>query len=477
MVKDDRVAAIGHFPNYQARRVFDGMSGAYLAPGFIDINTASDRYFTLFNHPAQESFLSQGVTTIIGGQNGISLAPLIYGSLELKKLWVDIRKININWGSVKEYLSAMSRKKLGVNYGTLAGHTTVREAITGDDFRDLTQKELDVMKLILERTLNEGAFGISADLTFPLTSLTPYKELKMLGEIAAARRGLVSLKIRNYGEDILAGVSEAINLSKETGGKVLINSFSVPNGFEKEYEKTFGLICENESLADVHFSLHPFNISVLPLFSFLPAWAQRGGLGEIRENFKNPATREKIKKDLPRLKAEEVVIFHAPGHQYLNGQTLKNFSHNRGLNLKDGLICLMDILDLRGSVVYRDVSVKKLPQALAHAKSLVSSGSSSFDEERFNFIPEHSRRAFIRYLEIIFSKKKLLPVETAIRKITGEPAAMLGLKNRGLIKESYFADLVMFRGPKIENVFVNGEPAIIDGKFSGALNGRVLKRE
>lgn len=477
LVKNERVAAVGIFPNYQARQTFDGMGGAYLAPGFIDINTASDRYLTLFNNPAQKSFLLQGVTTIIGGQNGISLAPLFEGSLNLKNLWVDTRKTNINWQSFAQYLEEMSKKKLGVNYGSLVGHTTVREAIAGDDFRDLTPKELEVMNLTLTRALREGAFGISADLTFPLTALTPFRELKMIAEAAAAHKTLMALKIRDNRENTADAAAEAVNLAKETGVKIILNNFSVPNGFEKEYARALELITENAASADAYFTLHPFNVSVLPLFSLLPAWARRGGFAEIRENFKNPAARAKIKNDLPRLKPEDVIIFHAPGHQYLNGQTLKSFSQNRGLNLKDGLVALMDLLDLRGSVVYRDVSVKKLAAALAHEKALVSSGSSSFDETRFDFIPEHSQSAFNRYLEIIFSKKKPLALETALRKITAEPARLLGLKDRGLVAENYFADLTTIRNGKIENVFVNGRHAVKDGACADVSAGKVLKKE
>ena len=112
LVKNEKISAIGNFPKYRADEIIDGL-GAYLAPGFIDINTDSDHYLTLFSNPSQKDFVAQGVTTIIGGQCGASLAPLIYGSLESIREWADISKINVNWHTLAEFLKAMERSAFG----------------------------------------------------------------------------------------------------------------------------------------------------------------------------------------------------------------------------------------------------------------------------------------------------------------------------------------------------------------------------
>ena len=148
LVSKNKISAIGEFPNKIAEIVLDGR-GIYLSAGFIDINTDSDHYLTLFSEPNQGDFLKQGVTTILGGLCGASLAPLIYGSLESIQKWVDVSKINTNWHLLAEFLDYIEAQSLGVNFGTLVGHSTIRRSIVGESLRQLTANELDVFNHIL----------------------------------------------------------------------------------------------------------------------------------------------------------------------------------------------------------------------------------------------------------------------------------------------------------------------------------------
>src|SRR5271170_3941874 len=137
-VSDDKISAIGNFPDKKADEVLDGQ-GAYLSPGFIDVNTDSDHYLTLFDHPAQEDFLAQGVTTIFGGMCGSSLAPLLYGTLESVRKWGGSDdQINVDWHTIAEFLATLDRRPLAVNFGTMIGHNTIRRAISGTAVRELT---------------------------------------------------------------------------------------------------------------------------------------------------------------------------------------------------------------------------------------------------------------------------------------------------------------------------------------------------
>src|SRR3989338_1585089 len=150
-IKDDKISAIGNFPNKKADQVINCL-GLYVSPGFIDVNTDSDHYLTLFTHPEQKDFLLQGVTTIIGGNCGSSLAPLLYGSLESIRKWTNINQVNVDWQTVADFLKVFNRIKLGVNFGTLIGHSTIRRALIGEDFRDLTKSELAVFKKIVQQS-------------------------------------------------------------------------------------------------------------------------------------------------------------------------------------------------------------------------------------------------------------------------------------------------------------------------------------
>src|SRR3989344_4019528 len=118
-ISGSKISAIGNFPDKTAEEVIDGQ-GAYLSPGFIDVNTDSDHYLTLFEHPSQEDFLRQGVTTIFGGMCGSSLAPLIYGTLESLRKWGgDEGRVNIDWHTMAEFLTSLDRRPLALNFGTM----------------------------------------------------------------------------------------------------------------------------------------------------------------------------------------------------------------------------------------------------------------------------------------------------------------------------------------------------------------------
>lgn len=483
LVKRDRIAAIGYFPTYKADEVIDGM-GAYLTPGFIDISTNADLYSNLFSNPSQNEYLMQGVTTIIGGQNGISLAPLLYGSLELNKFWADPHKIlNVNWHTFKEFLKNIKKKKFGVNFGTLVGHSTIREALIGDEFRDLTQKELEVFSHIVGRAMSEGAFGISFDLGFPLTSLAPYREIKSLLDVVEKHRGLFSVKPRNvsdssiYLRDVkdkfLASVEEIVNLSKETGVRTQINSFSCLKGFEKDYKKSLEIISDNLAAADVSFDLHPYDISILPIFYFLPLWAKRGSFAEIRKNLDSKDLVEKIKKDLPLLKAEDIKIFQAPQHQYLVGKSLKKFCENRNLSVKEGLLNLMELTKLRAELTYKNISLKPFNEALAHERSIISSSFSGFFKRHPANSMTENHKTFSKILDLAV-KDKVIPIELAIKKITSMPARQLGIKDRGVVKTGNFADLVILRESGIETVIVNGKIVVKNKELKNTLEGKLL---
>lgn len=483
LIKRDRIAAIGYFPTYKADKIIDGM-GAYLTPGFIDINTNADLYLNLFSNPSQKEYLLKGVTTIIGGQNGISLAPLLYGTLVLNKYWANVKKININWHTVSEFIKNIKRKKIGINFGTLIGHSTIREALVGDEVRDLTQKELDVFDHIVERAMREGAFGVSFDLNFPLTSFTSNKEIKSILEIIEKNRGLFSVKLRNASdstvylkdakEKLIGSVEEIINLSKETGVRTQINNFSCLSGFEKDYKKSLELISNSLATADISFNCHPFNISILPIFYFLPVWAQRGNFGEILKNLESKELLVKIKKDLPLLKAEEIKIFHAPEHEYYVGKSLKNFCENRNLSTKDGLLELMRATKLRAELSYKNISLKPLVEILFHDRSIISSSFSGFFMKHPSNEISKYLQSFERLLDMAI-KEKTMPLEAAIEKVTGMPARQLDIKDRGIIKVGNFADLVILRESSgIETVIINGKVAVENGEFKNELSGKIL---
>lgn len=456
LIKKEKIHAIGSFPRYQANEIIDGM-GSYLAPGFIDINNESDHYLTIFSDSSQKDFLLRGFTTIIGGQGGSSLAPLLYGSLESIKDWADIRKINVDWHTVAEFLKVMEQRRLGVNFGTLIGHYTIRQAITGGTPRDLSRNELRVFNHILEKSLKEGAFGFSTGLNYIQSRQTSYSEIKALVETCAKYKSLYATHLRDEKRGVLSSINEIIEIVKETGARVLINNFKPIIGYGKNYEEALELINKNSDKADIHFSVCPTDINAVLVYEFLPEWVKKAGVEIMLKDIQTPGLREKILKELPRVKGGEIIILNAPGNEYLIGKSLKEFAQNRDLTIGEGLLELMKLTNFRATVSYKNISLKKTIQLLADERAIAIS----------NNVGE-----FLKLAE----KTKIAPVEKFIYKMTGLPAEKLGLKNRGLVKEGYFADLVIFRDSEIREVFINGKHAVKDGKFQNVLAGKVLKK-
>lgn len=455
LVKKEKIHAIGNFPRYRADEIIDGM-GAYLSPGFIDIDAESDHDLALFSDSSQKDFLLQGVTTIIGGQRGASLAPLIYGSLKSIEEWADTRKINVNWHTVAEFLKIMKRRRLGVNFGTLVGYRTIRQSLAGDSTKDLSRNELRILNSIMEKSLREGAFGFSASLDYFYNNQVSYNEIKFLAETTAKHKGVCALRLRDKEKGQISSVKEAIETAKETGVKVLINNLKPLIGHKKDYEEVLELISKNTDKADIYFGVCLSEASAVSIRAFLPGWVWEEDYETALKDIQTPGLKEKILKEMPRIKGEEIIL-GAPSNEYLVGKSLKEFAQNRNLTIGESLLELMKITGFRATVSYRNLNFRKTVQSLAHERAIVASKSAG------------------KFLKLV-EKEKIMPIEKAIYKITGLPAAKLGLKNRGTIRNGHLADLVLSRDAEIREVLLNGKRVIKDGRFQGILAGKVLKK-
>lgn len=453
LVKKEKIHAIGNFPRYRANDIIDGM-GAYLSSGFIDIDAEADHNLTIFSDTGRD-FLLQGITTIIGGQNGSSLAPLIYGSLESIKEWADIKKNNVNWHTVAEFFKTMERRQLGVNFGTLVGHHTIRQDLAKDSRRDLSRNESRILNSILKRSLKEGAFGFSSGLDYPHSRQVSYNEIKSLAETTAEHRAVYAARLRDERRGLISSVKEIIEIAKETGVKILINNLKPLIGYGKDYETALELISKNTDKADIYFNVCLSDTNAVLVHAFLPNWAKESDRETILKDIKTPGLKEKILRGLPRIRGEETIL-NAPVNKYLVGKSLKEFAQNRNLTISESLLELMKITDLRTTISYKNVSLKKSVQSLIHERAIVIIKNAG---------------EFLKLVE----KEKIMPIEKAIHKITGLPAAKMGLKNRGLVKENYCADLVLFRDAEIREVLLNGKRVIKNGIFQNILAGKVLK--
>jgi N-acyl-D-aspartate/D-glutamate deacylase len=491
-VNGDKISAIGDFPNKEAEEVIEGQ-GAYLSPGFIDVNTDSDHYLSLFDYPSQDDFLGQGVTTIIGGMCGSSLAPLIYGSLESIQKWADPNRINVNWHTMEDFLNVFKRNPLAVNFATLVGHSTVRRAIVGEALRDLTKNELAVFTETLKRALKEGGFGFSTGLGYVHSHETPYPEIKSLCKTTKDFDGVYATHLRDPVENLDESVKETIKLAREVGVKTLISHFMPFSGTEKIYSAALAQIASLPKTVDLNFDIYPYGASVLPLYTFLPQWAQSGGREVMLANIRDAWLQPKLEKDFRDLNPEDFVVSQAPGNDALVGCSLEELRKMYNLaNYKAALLKLMLTTEFRAVIMYKNIDVKLIKRAIANPRSLIASNSASLSSSEKTKVlkPERATSTFTKFLGLVDSER-IMSLEEAVNKITAAPARKFNLTGRGLVREGNFADLTVFSLPEvapypagqkperlaeIKCVAVNGVVAFKNGVFQRKFAGRALRR-
>lgn len=474
-VTNDRISAIGNFPKKNAATIVDGQ-GAYLSPGFIDVNTDSDHYFTLFDHPSQDDFLKQGVTTIFGGMCGASLAPLLYGSLESIRKWTNNNKINVNWHTMAEFLAAIDKRPFGVNFGTMAGHSTIRRAILGDAVRNLTKNELGVFSGVLQKAMKEGAFGLSSGLGSVHARTTPYAELRSLAAVVKDHHGVYATQLRDS-VPLTEAVAETIRLAKETGVPTMINDFMPRVRDAQEYAAALALIEDLPDTVDLHFDVSPFPETLAPFYTFLPLWAQTGGWETMLRNVQDEWLFPRMIKDMLPIDEDHFMIAQAPSNNFLVGRTLRDIREMYEVkDAREALLHLMAAMDIRGTALYKNIDEPLLMKAIASKRSLIASSAPSFDGtgKAVQLKSEKTTGTFPKFLSLA-EHDGIMPLDEAIRKITQGAARKFGYTGRGEIKEGAFADFVCFKDGVMKWTVVNGKVAVMNGEFQDVFAGKALR--
>ena len=455
-VNHERINRLGNFPHQSAEKVIDAR-GMMVTPGFIDINSDADHYLTLFSDPIQSDSLKQGITTIIGGNSGSSLAPLVDGSLRSIRKWAGSSPINVNWRSISEFLKILGQQKLGVNFGTLIGHSTIRRAIIGEDLRDLTEKEFKIFNYILEEGLKEGALGFSSGLNYAHSHNVSHWEIESLAKINSKFKGVYAIQLRNYSEWLMVAVKETLDIAKNTGVSVEINQFQPLKNFEKEYLEVVSLIEKEKMWSNVHFDVCPTETSLVEIYMLMPEWARNGSLEVMSRNIEASNTRERILDFLEKFKLEDLTIAKVPPVlKFLAGKSLKQFGESHNLAPAETILKLMELTRLKAELLYKNIDFQVLRKILVSENAIIAS------------------RGAVKFLNLV-QENNLMPLEKAIVKVTALPARKFNIKERGLITEGYFADIAVLRNGQPSEILINGSVVLENGETKGILAGKILK--
>lgn len=477
-------------------------NGKYVAPGFIDLTNHSDTHWRLFQDPGQESMLYQGVTTILGGNCGSSLAPLVSGTeIEGIQKWTDISKINVNWQTMEEFFEEFARHPVGVNFATLVGHGTLRRGVLRDGARIASEEELGQMKFLLNQSLKAGAMGLSMNLGSAHGKSASEHELQELAGIVAAHNGLLKLHLRDEGAKILSSVSEIISIARESGAHTAISHFKSLGRRSSEHAlEALAMVSKaREEGLVIHYDVFPYTSTGSNLFMLLPPWAIAGDKNSILANLRDPKHRIAIIAALKEatLHYDRIIVSSAIHDSFSIGKSLAEIAENAGKDPEEAMLDILLINDLGVSIFNEVINEKNLEYFIARDYAAISSDGEGYGERSKlseNNLPHpRSFGSYPRLLHKFVKEESLLSWEEAIYKMTGLPAKILNLGNRGTIENEMAADVVVFDPEKIadlatysnphqfsvgmEWVFIGGVAAIENGKATGALHGKILKKK
>jgi len=472
--------------------------GKFVVPGFVDITSHADQNWSLFLNPSQDYLLAQGVTSILVGNCGTSLAPLISEeSIASLKKWDQTGGSNINWVSTKEFLDELGRHPLGVNVGTLVGHGTIRRGVTHGATRPLTKEETAETTGVLARSLADGAFGLSTGLSFGHEGAASTDELVAIARVVAERGGIYKTHLRDEGADLIPAVNEAIHISREARTPVVISHAKAVG--RKAWPSFGNALAMVERAAEaghaIRFDISPYERTGSFLYVVLPAWAREGGFDAMIQRIKDPLTKPKIISELKNMTIwpERYIVSGAAMLQ--GGHTLAEIARNTGLTTEEAILELLVLNHGKVFVFGKVISSKNVADGIRHPQSIIASNGSGVSQElerSGRIVHPRSTGTFPHFLHRFVRDEKILSWEAAIAKMTSAPADAVGFAGRGYLAPRHRADVAVFDPETIrdrstyqtpflhaagmDTVIVNGVVALRDGRATGAVGGQVLRK-
>ena len=475
-IKNGRIAKIGVINESDAKEMIDAKN-QIVAPGFIDVHTHVE---DIFDKPDAENFIRMGVTTLVTGNCGTSVT------------------------DVASFLKRYDKTPLSINLATLIAHGSVRAKVLGLENREPTPEELKKMENLVEQAMKDGAVGLSTGLIYVPGTYAKTDEVVALARVAQKYHGVYASHIRDEGEKVFEAIAEAINIGEQTGIPVEISHFKISS--KKNWGKTnetLGLVrAAREKGLPVTVDEYAYTASSTSLDTILPGWALAGGRDEGKKRLADEPTRKKIideiKHTLKDSKFKDYsyayVASYAANKEF-DGKNIKEIA--KIVRGKDNLNAQIDqILEMYqaggAGMVYHKMDEPDVQNIMREPFTMIASDSGV---RTFGEGSPHPRGYGnnVRVLGKYVRELKLITLEDAIRKMTSFPAQTFNLRDRGLIKVGFAADLVIFDEKKIadtatfENphqfpigityVLVNGKTAVTDGKSTKAFSGMALVRD
>jgi N-acyl-D-aspartate/D-glutamate deacylase len=506
-VRGDRIVLMGEAPRDVSAEEIDA-SELIVAPGFIDIHSHSD--YLLLEDGAAQSKIRQGVTTEILGE-GPSAGPFVERLPAKESL---VRGENRSWRTLGEYFEIVEQAKTSVNVASYVGLDNVWQSVMGQSFDRPSEQQITAMQALIATAMDDGALGLSTMLAMPPGSLATTDDLVALASAAAEKGGIYSSHIRHEGEHVFEAVREAIAIGERARLPVDIIHLKIAD--EKYWGRMSELVAIIEEArkrgVEVHANVYPYTRGNNNLASIIPPWAHEGGDQEFLKRLADLEQRERMKRDIeqgiPGWYNHYTAIGGDWGRMLISGKCeFQGLTMDRVIALKnagadpprDPFDILFDLLIAEGGsipTVYAHHTEEDMSLAMSQRWCSIGSDGSAYASDgplrRGNPHPRNFG-TFPRVLGVYVRERKLLTLEDAVRKMTSLNAEKVGIVDRGVIREGAFADIAIFNAGAIidrstytdpfhynegvEYVIVNGQLTLEKDRHTGAMAGRVLRRQ
>lgn len=504
-VNSDTIAAIGDLSSFTGRQELDA-GGNILAPGFI--NMLSWATTSVIHDGRALSDIHQGVTMEVFGE-GWSMGPLNDEMRENTDLTFGDTTYAVQWTTLSEYLQYLENKGISPNVGSFVGATTLRIHEIGYDDRPPTTDEMENMKQLLRNEMENGAFGLGSSLIYAPAFYSDTRELTELAAVAAEYDGMYISHMRSEGNRLLQSMDELITIANNAGIRAEIYHLKMAG--QSNWNKYDAAIAKIDSARqaglEISTNMYTYTAGATGLDAAMPPWVQEGGYDKWAERLRNPEIRKRVIKEmrtpsddwenllLAAGSADNVLLsgFNSDYLKPFTGMTLAEVAEIREQSPEETAIDLVIEDSSRVGTVYFLMSEENVRKQIALPwMSFGSDGGAPAPEGVFLESNPHPRAYgnFARLLGRYVREEGIISIEEAVYRLTGLPASNLKLNNRGLLREGYFADLVLFNPDTItdlatfeephqlaagvEHVFVNGTQVLKDGEHTGAMPGRAV---
>jgi N-acyl-D-amino-acid deacylase len=514
-IKDGRISAIAPQIRSEAEELVDA-NGCIVSPGFIDMHSHSD--FTLLIHPEAESKVRQGVTTELVGNCGGSPAPVpedhfddfmqymvglgnLYKSVLLPQDW--------NWKTLSQFHEELETKGIALNVAPLVGHSTLRSGVMGYAGGPPNSEELNQMRHLLEKELEQGAFGLSAGLIYHPGAFANPDELARLAATVHAYEGIFTVHMRSEGNNLLEAIDEAIYVAEKSGASIQISHLKceLPVNWGNAKNALSRINRARDQGHRIDFDQYPYRAYQTGLLEIFPTWAKEHGADQMIAVLRDQCARQRVIKDMTQppydwenpmdgLDWNHINLngFNRSDNQALEGLTVAQIAEQLGIEPLEAVFRVF--CEERGalSMIVFSMNEDEVIEIMQHPEGMIGSDGCSvapYGPTGTRMVHPRFYGTFPRVLGRYVREKKVLTLEQAVYKMTGLPARKLRLSDRGLLKKGYQADIVVFDENRIEDkatfenphqypsgihyVLVNGRTVISNGEHSGRLPGKFLK--